>query len=194
MFGRGRFQNGILIEPEEHFAIDPSDTQQLVTFRNMIWWVTSRLSGSITFPAESADETSLDRPTVESANEFAPQHSRIFKEVVRSLFSAHTPLFNSTTPQMILVTHPSKPFQFNVKGLPRRGVILVDYHDEIETLYKEVEDSARSDIPAPATWDETNILMFVRTVVESTLRHSIADDADIFRSGGDRYGLVSYFP
>lgn len=39
MFGRGRFQNGILIEPQDEFAINPKDTKQLEDFRNKIWFV-----------------------------------------------------------------------------------------------------------------------------------------------------------
>ncbi|KAI0758559.1 hypothetical protein BD413DRAFT_675121 [Trametes elegans] len=62
----------------------------------------------------------------ERANEFAPQHSRIFRE-------------------MILVASPSKP----------------------------------------AVWDAPNTLTFILAVVEHTLRRSVSDDADIFRSGGD---------
>ncbi|TBU23410.1 acetyl-CoA synthetase-like protein [Dichomitus squalens] len=142
MFGRGKFQNGVLIEPTEDFQIDPTDAKQLEAYRNKIW------------------------PTIERVNEFAPQHSRIFKE-------------------MILVTHPSKPFEHNAKGLPRRGVILKEYADEIEALYKEVENSAQSEFAPPAVWDPASTLAFVRTVVQSTLRRAIADDADIFRNGGD---------
>ncbi|KAI9056494.1 acetyl-CoA synthetase-like protein [Trametes sanguinea] len=142
MFGSGKFQNGVLVEPVEEYVIDPSDPKQVEEFRNTIW------------------------PTIERANEYAPQHSRIFKE-------------------MILITSPSKPFQLNVKGLPRRKLILADYHDEIEALYKQVENSAQSDIQPPTSWDEKNTLSFVRAVVDETLRRSIGDDADIFRNGGD---------
>lgn len=39
MFGRGRFQNGVLVEPTEEYAIDPSDEKQVAAFRNMIWLV-----------------------------------------------------------------------------------------------------------------------------------------------------------
>ena len=35
MFGRGRFQNGILIQPKEVF--DPSDEVKLEEYRNKIW-------------------------------------------------------------------------------------------------------------------------------------------------------------
>ena len=86
---------------------------------------------------------------------------------------------------MILVTHPSKPFQFNAKSLPRRGIILKEYAEEIEALYKAVESSAQSEFAPPAVWDSASTLAFVRTIVQSTLRRAIADDADIFRNGGD---------
>ncbi|OJT12273.1 Linear gramicidin synthase subunit D [Trametes pubescens] len=142
MFGRGRFQNGILIEPQDEFAIDPKDMKQLEEFRNKIW------------------------PSIERANEWAPQHSRIFKE-------------------MILVTSPSKPFQFNMKGLPRRSIILAEYDNEVEALYKDIEDSAQGDLQPPEDWDEESTLAFIRGVVERTLRHALSDDDDIFRSGGD---------
>ena len=56
MFGRGKFQNGVLVEPEADFALDPSDVAQVEAFRNKIW------------------------STIERVNAYAPQHSRIFKE------------------------------------------------------------------------------------------------------------------
>ena len=39
MFGRGRNQCGILIEPHSQYVIDPSDQSALVDFRNKIWIV-----------------------------------------------------------------------------------------------------------------------------------------------------------
>lgn len=57
MFGRGRFQAGIIIDPKPEFTFDPADEAKLSEFRNLIW------------------------PTVERMNEYAPQHSRLFKEV-----------------------------------------------------------------------------------------------------------------
>ncbi|KAI9065204.1 acetyl-CoA synthetase-like protein [Trametes sanguinea] len=142
LFGSGKFQNGILVEPKEAFAIEPSDSSKVEEFRNAIW------------------------PTIERANAYAPQHSRIFKE-------------------MILVTSPSKPFQLSIKGLPRRKVMLAEYHVEIETLYKHVEDSAQSDLRAPTSWDEASTLAFVRAIVHETLRRPIGDEDDIFRHGCD---------
>ena len=57
MFGRGKFQNGVLVEPATDSALDPNDMAQVEAFRNKIW------------------------PTIERVNAYAPQHSRIFKEV-----------------------------------------------------------------------------------------------------------------
>ncbi|KAI0673239.1 acetyl-CoA synthetase-like protein [Trametes maxima] len=56
MFGRGRFQNGVLIQPKEPF--DPSDEAKLEEYRNKIW------------------------DTIEKMNAYAPSHSRIFKEMI----------------------------------------------------------------------------------------------------------------
>ncbi|KAI0717761.1 acetyl-CoA synthetase-like protein [Cerioporus squamosus] len=142
MFGRGKFQNGVLVQPTEDYAFDPSDVKKLEAYRNKIW------------------------PTIERVNEYAPQHSRIFKE-------------------MILVTSPSKPFVFTEKRQPRRNFILKAYHEEIEAIYKAVENSSQSDFDAPVVWDSSSTLEFVRTVVQSTLHRDIGDVDDIFRNGGD---------
>ncbi|KAJ7204502.1 hypothetical protein GGX14DRAFT_460740 [Mycena pura] len=63
MFGRGRFQAGILVDPELAFKVDPSDEVKLAEFRNLIW------------------------PTVVQMNKIAPQHSRLFKEHPISRFT-----------------------------------------------------------------------------------------------------------
>lgn len=64
IFGRGRFHNGVVVDPKKEFVFDPSDEDKLEEFRDAIW------------------------PTVERMNAFAPQHSRLFKEasptVIRS--------------------------------------------------------------------------------------------------------------
>ncbi|KIO03672.1 hypothetical protein M404DRAFT_1001160 [Pisolithus tinctorius Marx 270] len=58
MFGRGRSQAGILVEPKPEYAIDVQDEKQVAEFRNLIW------------------------PVVEEANKDAPSFSRIFKEMI----------------------------------------------------------------------------------------------------------------
>jgi thioester reductase-like protein len=57
-FGRGRSQNGVLIEPSPGHDIDPTDPVAVSEFRNAIWRF------------------------VEDANRIAPTHSRIFKETI----------------------------------------------------------------------------------------------------------------
>lgn len=37
MFGRGQFQNGILVDPKPEYSFDPVDEAKLVEFRNLIW-------------------------------------------------------------------------------------------------------------------------------------------------------------
>ena len=43
MFGRGKFQNGVLIEPTEAYVFDPSDVKKLEAYRNKIWSVSALL-------------------------------------------------------------------------------------------------------------------------------------------------------
>ena len=37
MFGRGKFNAGVLIDPRPEFAFDPADETKLIDFRNAIW-------------------------------------------------------------------------------------------------------------------------------------------------------------
>jgi hypothetical protein len=38
MFGRGRFQAGIIVDPKPAFTFDPSESVKLAEFRNKIWF------------------------------------------------------------------------------------------------------------------------------------------------------------
>ncbi|KIP07411.1 hypothetical protein PHLGIDRAFT_105771 [Phlebiopsis gigantea 11061_1 CR5-6] len=58
MFGRGKSECGILVEPIEGCTVDVSDEDAVIQFRNQIW------------------------PTVEKANALAPGYARIFKEMI----------------------------------------------------------------------------------------------------------------
>lgn len=51
MFGRGRFQNGVLIQPKEQF--DPNDEVKLEEFRNKIWYVL-RYESSLAIPTDGS--------------------------------------------------------------------------------------------------------------------------------------------
>ncbi|CCM01516.1 uncharacterized protein FIBRA_03572 [Fibroporia radiculosa] len=142
MFGRGRLQNGVIIEPAPEHAFDPNDTSRLQSFRETIW------------------------PSVERINETAPQHSRLFKE-------------------MILVASPSKPFQYTAKGTSRRAIILSQYAEEIDALYDSVDDTMQKDVSPPASWDLESIAEFVERTINGVLRVSVTRDADIFVHGCD---------
>ena len=37
MFGRGKLQNGVLIQPAEVLVFDPTDIKKLEQYRNLIW-------------------------------------------------------------------------------------------------------------------------------------------------------------
>ncbi|OSD00749.1 acetyl-CoA synthetase-like protein [Trametes coccinea BRFM310] len=141
IFGQGRVQNGVIVQPKEPF--DPSDDAKLEEFRNKIW------------------------PTIERVNNFAPSHSRIFKE-------------------MITVTKPDKPFQYTAKGTPRRHVSLAEYAQEIDELYRRVEESSQVDIPPPSAWEGEALLQYVREVVKRVLKATqIGDNDDLFQQGCD---------
>ncbi|KAK0499792.1 hypothetical protein EDD18DRAFT_1460649 [Armillaria luteobubalina] len=142
MFGHGKPQVGVLIEPGPQFSFDPVDKSKLVEFRNLIW------------------------PTVKKINQIAPQHSRLFKE-------------------MIIVTKPGRPVAYTAKNTVRRQVTLDNYSEDIETLYETVEGSTQSGILPPLEWDYTSTYEFVRNVVLQTFPHPIPDNADLFQHGCD---------
>lgn len=143
MFGRGKFQAGIVVDPKPGFKFDPADMTKLAEFRNDLW------------------------PTVEKMNDYAPQHSRLFKE-------------------MIIVSKPSKPFTYTAKNTARRQAIINDYAEEIEQVYALVDESTQSTISAPASWDKWSTLDFVRNVVQQALRaRGLQDEQDIFERGCD---------
>ncbi|KAK7470228.1 hypothetical protein VKT23_001662 [Stygiomarasmius scandens] len=143
MFGHGKFQAGILIEPTKEEQFDPSDEEKLAEFRNKIW------------------------PTVEKLNAYAPQHSRVFKE-------------------MILVASPSKPFTYTAKNTTRNPAIIREYTPEIEALYDSLEESTQANVPAPEKWDLESSTGFVRDVVKKVLANEdIRDEDDLFQVGGD---------
>ncbi|OCH88269.1 hypothetical protein OBBRIDRAFT_836723 [Obba rivulosa] len=151
MFGRGRFQYGVLVHPKEPF--DPSDKRKLIELRNKIW-------------------KCLVPPSFEKMNEFAPQHSRGFK-------------------RMIVVTCPSKPMEFTVKGTSRRQVCIKAYSEEIDAVYAAVENSSQTDLAAPSQWTRGSAANFLKSVVDKILPNSLRDDDDLFQMVATVYKLHS---
>ncbi|KAH7929530.1 acetyl-CoA synthetase-like protein [Leucogyrophana mollusca] len=142
VFGRGRFYAGVLVDPKPHLRFDPSDETRLAKFRNKIW------------------------PTIERMNAFAPQRSRLFKE-------------------MIVVSKPSRPFTYTAKGTPRRQAIIAEYEREIDALYEAVEESTQSNIAPPPRWDRDASTEYVRKVVTTVMGRTASDHDDIFQQGCD---------
>ncbi|KAI0318669.1 acetyl-CoA synthetase-like protein [Amylostereum chailletii] len=142
MFGRGKFQNGVLLDPKPQFAFDPQDAKMLEAFRDIIW------------------------PTVQRMNAYAPQHSRLFKE-------------------MILVASPSKPFTYTAKMTPRRQAILNTYSPEIEALYSTVAETSDIGVDLPSSWSQSETLIFIRDVIAKVMKTPVADDVDVFQHGCD---------
>ncbi|KAJ7464987.1 hypothetical protein B0H11DRAFT_2050421 [Mycena galericulata] len=142
MFGRGQFQAGVIVDPKPAFKFDPSDSVKLAEFRNKIW------------------------PTVEKMNHFAPQHSRLFKE-------------------MILVPKPIKPFTYTAKMTVRRQAVIADYEEEIAALYETVEQTTSLNIPPLIQGDAASILEFVRNAILNVMEKDVGDDEDIFQHGCD---------
>lgn len=74
MFGRGRFQNGVVIEVKPAYAFDPSDRAKLDAFLTDIWYASALILSYGICP-------DFRRPYVKDMNAHAPSHSRLFKEV-----------------------------------------------------------------------------------------------------------------
>ncbi|KAK0472519.1 NRPS-like enzyme [Armillaria novae-zelandiae] len=148
MFGRSKFQPGVLILPTPEEAFDPSDTVRLAEYRASIW------------------------DTITKVNEQAPQHSRIYKE-------------------MVIIANPAKPFEFTVKGTLRRKAVLKAYEEEIEALYKNVDEVSHADVVIPQLWTLKNVTIMVRDIVTAVFERKIGDAEDIFLAGGDSLTATS---
>ncbi|ETW81166.1 tridomain enzyme adenylation-thiolation-dehydrogenase [Heterobasidion irregulare TC 32-1] len=146
VFGRGQFHVGVLIEPSPSVIMDMANGQSSQNFIELIW------------------------STIQEANDFAPKHSRIFKE-------------------MLVIASPAKPFTFTAKRTMRRNVILDDYADEIAAAYRSMKNADNSSIHVnpPSSWDFPRTLPFIRSVIASILNGgtSVGDDDDLFQHGLD---------
>jgi hypothetical protein len=95
---------------------------------------------------------------------------------------------------MILPASASKPLSYTVKKTARRGAVIKDYTEEIEAIYRAVEDSSNTHIPIPSGsnggggWTLEESLKFVGDVVRSIMRggESVGNEDDLFGCGCDR--------
>ncbi|KAF8315490.1 uncharacterized protein EI90DRAFT_3021935 [Cantharellus anzutake] len=144
MFGRGKPHNGIIITPAPHLSLDINDKEKVAAYVDAIW------------------------PSVQLANEHAPSHSRLFRE-------------------MIILAKPEKPFTVTGKGSIRKSAVIKDYEEEIEAVYKVVEQGASSEarVKPPTEWTKESMHTFVRDVITSVMGSNIGDNEDIFQNGSD---------
>ncbi|TFY54704.1 hypothetical protein EVJ58_g8699 [Rhodofomes roseus] len=107
-------------------------------------------------------------PRVEEANHDAPGFSRIFKE-------------------MILIVDPSRPLPRAGKGNVQRKRALELYAQDMEDLYKVVEDSASAhSIPPPSSWDVLDVQNWLAEHAASIHGgRAVTPEADMFEQGFD---------
>jgi hypothetical protein len=160
MFGRGRSTAGVLVAPKAEFKIDPANDVELARFRNLIWYFMPLNSNTLS-------NQLISRPTVERMNSYAPQHSRLFKE-------------------MILAESSAKPFTYTGKNTPRRQAIINEYESEIDAAYQAVLKSSQTDVPSPEKWDEISVLNFVSAIVQRVMGKEVGNDDNLFEHGCDR--------
>ncbi len=187
MFGRGRFQNGLLIQPEESF--DPRDEAALEAYRNKIWYVLCTCTATT---APSTDLLVLLQALYredERVCTLALAHLQGGTSCVdiMQITIQETHARVCLPPQMIMVTKPEKPLEYTAKGTPRRQVCIASYSEEIDALYKKVEESSQLDIAPPRDWSPESVHEYVREVVQNVMKNpNIGDTDDLFQQGCDR--------
>ena len=86
-----------------------------------------------------------------------------------------------------MVTNPSKPLEYTAKGTPRRQVCIKAYTEEIDALYKRVEESSQIDLGPPRDWAPETVREYVASVVRKVMKNNdVRDEDDIFQQGCDR--------
>ena len=148
MFSRGWFNPGVIIDPNPEFAFDLEDQEKLTEFRDRVWWVAFESVWLMSPLIGPTSYNGSNRSTVERMNEFAPQHSGLFKEVC---YSSSCPFVRSGTLILFLWTFgiddlglvSGKPFTHAAKLTARRQAIIVGYELEIDALYNAVDETAQ---------------------------------------------------
>jgi hypothetical protein len=153
MFGRGVRGTGVIIEPA--VPVDLSAEVSRAEFINDIW------------------------PSIDSANQSSPTHSRIFKELV------------------IIADAINKPFPRTPKSTTKRKATLKLYEKEIEQAYELYSTPADlQKVVIPEEWNSESLFRYVQAVVQSIMRSGqlggspIYPDRDLFEQGCDRYALL----
>lgn len=113
------------------------------------------------------------RPEVVKANEFAPTHSRIFKE-------------------LLLVCSADRPIQLTPKGTVRRKPTLDLYETEIEELYRRAEEASDTSVSIPYKFTAEATQQYIEALVKEVMRPdggALDVERDLFDQGCDRCAL-----
>ena len=97
---------------------------------------------------------------------------------------------------MIIVTAPDKPLAYTGKGSISRQACIKDYTAEIRSTYQAVKESSELSAVTPKSWELASSKLFIRGIVEKVLKpvaNAIADDAELFGMGLDRYEFPTSF-
>ncbi len=87
---------------------------------------------------------------------------------------------------MVIVTSPSKPFEFTAKATPRRQACLNAYSQEIDAAYNKMQESSQPDIAPPEHWTRESVQGYIRTIVDKVMSAPVGEDDDLFQYGCDR--------
>ncbi|KAG6907803.1 putative NRPS-like protein biosynthetic cluster [Tephrocybe rancida] len=148
IFGRERDQAGILIELQAGTEIDVEDHAQLASLRNKLW------------------------PTIEEANDVAPAHSRIFKE-------------------MILIASKEKPLPRAGKGTILRKAAVKVYEEDINAIYDNVE-AIVANSSSPTSWSVADVEAWIIEQANDIISGStVVPTTDLFQQGFDSLHATS---
>ncbi|TIC21279.1 acetyl-CoA synthetase-like protein [Wallemia mellicola] len=98
-------------------------------------------------------------PSIEAANDHAPQHSRL---------------------QRSLVLIATEPFPLTPKGSVKRNATLEMFQDEIEAAYNKADEAVAESVP----FDISNVRASVSNIVNSVMGQSL-EDVDLVSQGLD---------
>ncbi|TIA90798.1 hypothetical protein E3P99_01418 [Wallemia hederae] len=123
-------------------------------------------NGILIQPVDSVEDTSafVDQlwPSIEAANEHAPQHSRLQRALV-------------------VVAASDKPLPMTPKGSIKRKAALELYDGEINEAYEKSDDDTTEQVP----FDYSNVPASVAQVVKTVMGEGVEDDVDLVSQGLD---------
>jgi hypothetical protein len=82
LFGRERNQAGVLVEPADVFAFDPTDASDLAAFRNKLWCASGGQSSLIPALREGTGPRST---TPTGCNRHSPEYVRYYRSSIQEI-------------------------------------------------------------------------------------------------------------